>query len=77
MSLSEKFKTRTLTSQGHTNSIDRWLATLEPTEREAAASMLRDATWSQREVRWAFRDEGFHVSAATIGEWRMLNGVTS
>jgi hypothetical protein len=76
MSLSEKLKTRTL-NHGFTNSIDRWLATLEPAERDAALLMLRDVSWSQREVRWSFRDEGFPVSAATISEWRKFNGVTS
>jgi hypothetical protein len=76
MSLSEKLKTRTAPT-GFTNSIDRWLTTLEPSEREAAVHMLCDTTFPQRELRWAFRDEGFRVSTATIGEWRRLNGVTS
>lgn len=74
MSLSEKLKTRTIPR--FPTSIDRWLATLDTTERAAAEQILRDTSWPQREVRWTFREEGFHVSAATVGEWRRMNGVT-
>lgn len=74
MSLSEKLKTRTIPR--FTTSIDRWLSTLENSEREAAELMLQDVSWTQREVRWTFREEGFHVSTATISEWRRMNGVT-
>lgn len=76
MSLSEKLKTRTVSTQGFTNSVDRWLKTLDKTEREAAEAMLRDTSWSLRELRWAFREEGFPVAAATLSEWRKANGVT-
>jgi hypothetical protein len=78
MSLSEKYRTREVARIKFENSIDRWLASLEsPTERQAAEAMLQDTSWSQREIRWAFREEGFRVSEATIGEWRRVNGVTS
>lgn len=76
MSLSEKLKTRTASAQRFSTSVDRWLDTLETVERDAAVAILCDTSWSQREVRWAFRDEGFPVAAATIGEWRRMNGVT-
>lgn len=78
MSLSEKLKTREVPAH-FTNSVDSWLATLEGDERDAALSMLRNETvlpWSLRELRWAFRDEGFRVATATLSEWRKANGVT-
>lgn len=77
MSLSEKLKTRDVSLTSYTNSVDRWLATLEGDELEAANSMLRDTSWTLRELRWVFRDEGFRVATATLSEWRKANGVTS
>lgn len=77
MSLAEKLKTRDVSSN-YTNSIDRWLEKLDGEERDAAEKMLRDPdNWTQRDIRWAFRDEGFRVSTATISDWRKFNGVTS
>jgi hypothetical protein len=77
VSLAEKLKTHEVSASIFTNSVDRWLDTLDGDERDAAEKILRDPKmWSLREMRWAFRDEGFRVAAATLSEWRKANGVS-